>query len=74
MFSPEKYATPVTAYMIEPPDRILPGEQVVSVLKSFDETGMWTLPVVDKEGRYMGFLSKSRILASYREHLVEISQ
>jgi CIC family chloride channel protein len=74
MFSPEKYATPITAYMIEPPDRILPGEQVASVLRSFDETGMWTLPVVDKEGRYLGFLSKSRILASYREQLVEISQ
>ncbi len=60
MFEPSKYASPITTYMIEPPERI--------------ETGMWTLPVVDKEGRYLGFLSKSRILASYREQLVEISQ
>ncbi len=74
MFEPSKYDTPVTAYMIEPPDRILPGEQVASVLRSFDETATWTLPVVDKEGRYLGFLSKSRILAAYREQLVEISQ
>jgi CIC family chloride channel protein len=74
MFEPAKYPAPITAYMIEPPERILPGEQVASVLRSFDETGMWTLPVVDKQGRYLGFLSKSRILASYREQLVEISQ
>ncbi|MDR2912498.1 MAG: chloride channel protein [Alistipes sp.] len=74
MFRPEKYSTPVTAYMIQPPDRILPNEQVASVLSRFDETGTWTLPVVDKAGRYLGFLSKSRILASYREQLVEISQ
>jgi CIC family chloride channel protein len=74
MFEPSKYDTPISNYMIEPPDRILPTEQVASVLKSFDETGMWTLPVVDKEGRYLGFLSKSRILAAYREQLVEISQ
>jgi CIC family chloride channel protein len=74
MFSPEKYSNPITAYMIEPPDRILPTEQVSSVLRSFDETRSWSLPVVDKEGRYLGFLSKSRILAAYREQLVEISQ
>jgi CIC family chloride channel protein len=74
MFKPSKYDTPISTYMIEPPDRILPGEQVASVLKSFDETASWTLPMVDKEGRYLGFLSKSRILAAYREQLVEISQ
>ncbi|MDR1671341.1 MAG: chloride channel protein [Alistipes sp.] len=74
MFEPGKYSTPVSNYMIEPPERILPGEQVSSVLKSFDETSTWTLPMVDREGRYLGFLSKSRILAAYREQLVEISQ
>jgi CIC family chloride channel protein len=60
--------------MIEPPDRILPNEQVASVLKRFDDAGTWMLPVVDKTGRYLGFISKSRILAAYREQLVEISQ
>lgn len=74
MFEPGKYSVPVTNYMVQPPDRILPGEQVASVLKSFDETSTWTLPVVDREGLYLGFLSKSRILAVYREQLVERSQ
>lgn len=74
MFEPEKYDTPIVNYMIEPPATILLGEQAASVLRSFDETSTWALPVVDRGGRYRGFLSKSRILASYREQLVEISQ
>ena len=32
------------------------------------------LPVVDKTGLYVGFISKSRILAAYREQLVNITQ
>ena len=32
------------------------------------------LPVVDKQNRYMGFISKSRILNAYREQLVKIQQ
>jgi CIC family chloride channel protein len=74
MFEPAKYSNPITTYMIEPPEHILPGEQVASVLRSFDDTGTWTLPMIDKDGRYLGFLSKSRILAAYREQLVHISQ
>ena len=34
----------------------------------------WMLPVVDKQNRYMGFISKSRILNAYREQLVKIQQ
>lgn len=74
MFMPEKYGMPITNYMIQPPDRILPNEQVNSVLKRFDEAGTWMLPVVDKNNAYLGFISKSRILAAYREQLVEICQ
>ncbi|MDR2891372.1 MAG: chloride channel protein [Alistipes sp.] len=74
MFEPEKYCTPITHYMVQPPERIFPNEQVAEVLKRFDETATWTLPVVDRDGRYLGFLSKSRILTAYREQLVEISQ
>ncbi len=74
MFSPDKYSRPITVYMTLPPEVILPNEQVSEVLRSFERTGAWTLPVVDKEGKYVGFLSKSRILTAYREQLVKISQ
>jgi CIC family chloride channel protein len=32
------------------------------------------LPVIDRENRYLGFISKSRVLNAYREALVKISQ
>ena len=74
MFKREKWGTPITAYMIQPADRILDKEQVQSVLPKFDESNTWMLPVVDKENHYLGFISKSRILNAYRQQLVKISQ
>jgi len=74
MFKREKYGTPITHYMIQPPDKILLHEQIQSVLPRFEENHTWMLPVVDKENRYQGFISKSRILNAYREQLVKISQ
>ncbi len=74
MFVPEKYGNSVLNYMIQPPDKILLHEQIRSVLPRFEENHTWMLPVVDKENCYQGFISKSRILNSYREHLVKISQ
>ena len=37
--------------------------------KKFEETNAWNLPVVDDDGRYMGFVSKSKIFNSYRQVL-----
>lgn len=74
MFNRDKYSTPITHYMIQPPDKILPQEQMQSVLEKFEDNKTWMLPVVDKQNHYLGFISKSRILAAYREQLVEISQ
>lgn len=74
MFDGAKYDTPVTHYMIPPPDTILPNEQIMSVLDKFEESNVWMLPVVDKNRKYLGFISKSRILAAYRSQLVKISE
>ena len=74
MFDRSKYSTPISHYMIQPPDKILPQEQMQSVLEKFEDNKTWMLPVVDKKNHYLGFISKSRILAAYREQLVEISQ
>jgi len=74
MFSKEKYGTTIDKYMIPPPDIIYENEQVEEVLRSFELSRAWMLPVVDSAGRYKGFISKSRILAAYREQLVEMSK
>ena len=42
------------------------------VMKIFDDTGAWNLPVVDK-GKYVGFVSKSKIFSVYRRVLMHVS-
>lgn len=74
MFKREKWGRSITYYMIQPPYRILEHEMVQSIMPRFEQTHTWMLPVVDKDNRYLGFISKSRILDAYREALVKISQ
>ena len=54
--------------MILPPATIEWNESMSSVLKKFEKTSAWNLPVVD-QGKYKGFISKSNILSEYREAL-----
>jgi len=44
------------------------------VMKAFDDTGAWNLPVVDVDGHYIGFVSKSKIFNSYRRVLRHYSE
>ncbi len=74
MFDRDKYSLKIDNYMIPPPDLIYSNEQVSSVLDAFEQSKAWMLPVVDKDMHYLGFISKSRILAAYREQLVALSE
>ena len=74
MFKQHKWGNHITTYMIQPPDKILENEMIQEVLPRFEQNRTWMLPVVDKDNRYKGFISKSRILDAYREQLVNISQ
>lgn len=64
----------VARFMTSPPARINIEDSMEEVMRKFDDTKAWNLPVVDKEGKYRGFLSKSRILNSYRQMLVDFSE
>jgi CIC family chloride channel protein len=44
-----------------------------SVMNKFEYTGAWNLPVVDDKGKYLGFVSKSKIFSAYREQLQQVS-
>jgi chloride channel protein, CIC family len=54
------------------PATIQTDEPMESVMKKFDETGAWNLPVLS-EGKYAGFISKSSIFNKYRNQLIERS-
>ncbi len=74
MFDQTKYETKIDTYMIPPPDVVYPDEQMGSVLDAFEHSKAWMLPVIDGDRHYLGFISKSRILAAYRDQLVAISE
>ncbi len=69
MFRPDLYRRMrVETFMTMPPAKIELGSGMEEVMKTFDNTGAWNLPVVD-HGRYVGFVSKSKIFNSYRRVL-----
>jgi len=69
MFRPDLYRRMrVSTFMSVPPAKIEVGESMDAVMKIFDSTGAWNLPVVES-GRYVGFVSKSKIFNSYRRVL-----
>ena len=61
-------------YMHSAQEYIQPEEPMDSVMRKFEKTGAWNLPVVDSERHYLGFLSKSKIFSAYREELKDFSQ
>ena len=70
MFRPDLYRRiDVERFMSKPPTKITVGTPMEKVMKTFDETGAWNLPVIDEDGRYVGFVSKSKIFNSYRQVL-----
>ena len=74
MFDQELYDnTYVTDLMVMPPSYIDKREKVDSVMETFRKTGAWNLPVLDG-GKYVGFLSKSRVFSTYRDLLMEVSE
>lgn len=74
MFRNELYeTTTVRDLMTIPPSYIDKKESLETVMETFRKTGAWNLPVLDK-GYYVGFISKSRIYATYREMLSEFSE
>jgi len=70
IFKPEKYNIPLNHIMHPPPAIIKHDESLDSVMALFDSTQAWNLPV-EKEGKYYGFLSKSKIFSAYRKHLAK---
>lgn len=69
MFRPDLYdKMRVRKFMSSIPAKIELGESMDVVMKMFDDTKAWNLPVVER-GKYIGFVSKSKIFNSYRRVL-----
>lgn len=73
MFKQELYdITKVQDYMHQPPDAIVYEKDTMQkVMEKFQKTGAWNLPVI-KNDKYLGFISKSKLLTAYRSKLLEV--
>ena len=75
MFNREKYNKIfVRDLMHKAPQVVIRNrDDFQSVMKKFQQTGAWNLPVIDHEGHYLGFISKSKLLSIYRKKLLELT-
>ncbi|NHF60409.1 chloride channel protein [Flavobacteriaceae bacterium TP-CH-4] len=75
MFDTTLYeSTKVETLMHNAPEHIFYGkDNMKKVMEKFQESGAWNLPVV-KNGEYVGFVSKSKLLTAYRKELINVTE
>ena len=75
MFKTELYdKLHVYNFMMSSPYYVYEDDSMESVMDKFERSGRGHLPVVDANRKYLGFISKPRMLSAYREELKVISQ
>ena len=73
MFDSEMYdKVTVETLMKHAPELIFDTDSVAIVMRKFKESGAWNLPVI-KNNKYVGFISKSKLLTAYRNKLIEVT-
>lgn len=73
MFNQDLYtATFVRDFMVMPPTVVDVTDTMDTVMKKFEDTGAWNLPVI-QDGKYAGFVSKAKIFNTYRRVLQHFS-
>ena len=60
-------------FLKQAPEYVYIDDHMDTVMKKFEVTGAWNLPVIGRDRKYYGFVSKSKIFSSYRKQLQEVS-
>jgi CIC family chloride channel protein len=55
--------------MKKPPAVLYADQDMHSVMEKFDVTQSWYLPVLNKDKKFIGFISKTKLFSKYREIL-----
>lgn len=63
----------VSQIMTQPQARLSVNDSMDVVVSTFDRTHAWTLPVVDADNVFVGFIRKSSVLTVYRQMLADFS-
>ena len=74
MFDQTIYETVYVRDLMQKPPAIIKieSDKMTEIMKKFQKSGAWNLPVI-KEGKYYGFISKSKLLTVYRNKLIEVT-
>lgn len=73
MFDTEMYdKVTVQTVMKSAPEVIFFDDTAEKVMQKFKTSDAWNLPVV-KDKKYLGFISKSKLLTAYRNKLIEVT-
>lgn len=75
MFDTDLYDTVFVKNLMHAPPEVIfyETDNMKQVMKKFQDSGAWNLPVI-KNGKYEGFISKSKMLTAYRRKLINYSQ
>lgn len=75
LFKPELYDTVrVKDLLIQPSTFIYNTDRGETIIRKFKETNNFNLPVITTDKRYIGFLSKAKMLSAYKEFIAEESE
>ena len=73
MFDTEMYnSITVETFMKSAPEIIFYDDSVAEIMRKFKTSNAWNLPVI-KDDKYLGFISKSKLLTAYRNKLIEVT-
>ena len=75
MFDTSLYeTTTVETFIHAAPEHIFyEKDSMQEVMQKFQDSGAWNLPVI-KDGEYLGFVSKSKLLTAYRRKLINFTK
>ena len=70
LFQPDQFnKVLIKSIMKRPPSVLFLTEDMHAVMEKFDITQSWYLPVLDRDRKFLGFISKTKLFNKYREIL-----
>jgi CIC family chloride channel protein len=74
MFDQKLYKEVMAADIMNTPPEIieLDKDKMTDIMEKFQNSGAWNLPVI-KDEKYVGFISKSKLLTAYRRKLINLT-
>jgi len=75
IFKPQLYdEVLVDKLMVQPTVTVKPNETMSDIASKLHKTSMYNIPVLDDNGRYLGFVSRANVFSEYRKLLKDFSE